>query len=106
MVAKQLTDGNTTDAGYDFGQSPKEKIGFHGKAPTVQAAAMTAPLTTITFAAPGTPDYAIQAPINASAWGFASADEARTFIAVVANQQTRINELEAIVTGKGLAETA
>lgn len=55
----------------------------------------TAALTTITFTAPGTPDYAIQDVTNSSAYGFAAAEEARTFISVVNNLQKRVLELEA-----------
>jgi hypothetical protein len=61
-----------------------------------QPAAMTAQLTTITPAdAAGTPDYAIQAVINSSAYGFASAAELITFIYVVRNLQVRLAEAEA-----------
>jgi hypothetical protein len=65
-----------------------------------QPAAMTAQLTTITPAdAAGTPDYAIQAVINSSAYGFAAAGELITFIYVVRNLQVRVAELEAIIEG-------
>ena len=68
-------------------------------------AAMTTQLTTITIAdAAGTPDYAIQAVINSSAYGFASAQEAISFLYVVQNLQTRMAELEAIVEAAGLAK--
>lgn len=61
-----------------------------------QGAALTPQLTTITPAdAAGTPDYAIQAVINSSAYGFASAAELITFIYVVRNLQVRCAELEA-----------
>lgn len=67
------------------------------------AAAMTAQLTTITPAdAEGTPDYAIQAVINSSAYGFASAQEAITFIYVVKNLQTRLAEVEAALEAAGI----
>lgn len=68
-------------------------------------AALTTQLTTITIAdAAGTPDYAIQAVINSSAYGFASAQEAISFLYVVQNLQTRMAELEAIVEAAGLAK--
>ena len=61
-----------------------------------QLSPMTAQLTTITIAdAAGTPDYALQAVTNSSAYGFASAAEAITFLYVVQNLQTRVAELEA-----------
>lgn len=68
------------------------------------AAAMTTQLTSITIAdAAGTPDYTIQAVINTNAYGFASAQEAISFLYVVQNLQARVAELEAIVEGFGLA---
>lgn len=61
-----------------------------------QQAALTPQLTTITIAdAAGTPDYAIQAVINSSAYGFASAAEAITTLYVIKNLQVRVAELEA-----------
>lgn len=65
-----------------------------------QPAAMTAALTTITPAdAAGTPDYAIAAVINSSAYGFASAAELITVLYVIKNLQVRVGELEAIIEG-------
>ncbi len=65
-----------------------------------QPAAMTAQLTTLTPAdAAGAPDYAIQAVINSSAYGFASAQELISFIYVVRNLQVRLAEVEAILEG-------
>jgi hypothetical protein len=65
-----------------------------------QPSALTAQLTTITIAdAAGTPDYAIQAVINSSAYGFASAAELISFLYVVKNLQTRVAELEVILEG-------
>jgi hypothetical protein len=64
--------------------------------PTGVGALEVAPLTTITPAdAAGTPDYAIQAVINSSAFGFASAQELISFIYVVQNLQQRVLDLEA-----------
>ena len=66
--------------------------------------ALTTQLTTITPAdAAGTPDYAIQAIINTNAYGFASAQEAISFLYVVKNLQTRLAEVEAILIAHGLA---
>lgn len=64
-----------------------------------QPAAMTAQLTTLTHTAPGTPDYAIAALINSSAYGFASADEGNSVLKVIANLQVRLAEVEAILEG-------
>jgi len=55
-----------------------------------------APLTTISIAdAVGTPDYAVQAVINSSAYGFASAAEAISTLYVIQNLQRRVLDLEA-----------
>jgi hypothetical protein len=59
------------------------------------AAALTAQLTTVTFTAPGTPDYAMQDFTQTTPWGFASHDEANTVLKVIANLQTRVAEVEA-----------
>ena len=67
---------------------------------------MTDELPTITFTAPGTPDYAIQDLTTGSNYGFATSDEAQTVLSVIANLQARVNELEAIVVAFGLADDA
>lgn len=55
-----------------------------------------AALTTITIAdAAGTPDYALAAVKNSSAWGFDSQQEAISFLYVVQNLQRRVADLEA-----------
>lgn len=79
-----------------------DKLGLYGATPVVQASALTAALTTLTFTAPGTPDYALQDVTDTSPFGFADADEARTFISVVENLQTRVNELETILSNLGI----
>jgi hypothetical protein len=58
-------------------------------------AALTAQLTTITHTAPGTPDYALQDLTDSGGFGFATKDEGNSVLAVIANLQTRIAELEA-----------
>ncbi len=70
-------------------------VGFYGGAPVAKPAALTARLTTITSTAPGTPDYAIQDLINTSAYGFVTKDEGNSVLAVIANLQTRLAEVEA-----------
>jgi hypothetical protein len=59
-----------------------------------QVAANTVALTTITSTAPGTPDFAIQDLIDTTPFGFATKDEGNSVLAVVANLQTRVAELE------------
>jgi hypothetical protein len=68
---------------------------FYNGTPRARGAALTAQLTTITYTAPVTPDYAIQDFTQVSPWGFASHDEANSVLAVIANLQARVAELEA-----------
>lgn len=78
------------------------------KLPTTpdQPAALTAQLTTITPAdAAGTPDYAIAAITNSTAYGFASAQEAITVLYVIRNLQVRLAEVEAILEGLNAVES-
>jgi hypothetical protein len=64
--------------------------------PSGVGALEVAPLTTISIAdAAGTPDYAVQAVINSSAYGFASAQEAISTLYVIQNLQRRVLDLEA-----------
>lgn len=72
-------------------------IGFLGAAAVARPAALTAQLTTIRHTAPGTQDYAIQDLIDSSVkacFGFATKDEGNSVLAVIANLQTRLGELE------------
>ncbi len=81
-------------------------IGFFGVTPTTRQTEMTDELTTITFSAPGTPDYAIQNLVAAVGYGFVTADEGQTVLSVIANLQTRVNELETKLTAYGLLQDA
>ena len=64
--------------------------------PSGVGALEVAPLTTITPAdAAGTPDYAIAAVINSSAYGFSNAAELITVLYVIQNLQRRVLDLEA-----------
>lgn len=67
-----------------------------------QGEALTAALTTLTYTAPGTPDYAIQDLTNSGGYGFVTKDEGNTVLSIIANLQTRINELEARLKAHGL----
>lgn len=81
------------------------KLGFYGVATVVRPTALTTQLTTVTFTAPGTPDYAIQDLIDSSAgaaFGFATKDEGNTVLSVIANLQTRVGELETKLQALGL----
>jgi BMFP domain-containing protein YqiC len=70
-------------------------IGFYGGAAVGRGAALTAQLTTITHAAPGTPDYALQDLMQNTGFGFATKDEGNSVLSVIANLQARVAELEA-----------
>ena len=65
-------------------------------------AAITTALTTITHTAPGTPDYAL-ATVQLAGYGFSTQDEGNTVLSVIANLQTRVNELEDILQNLGVA---
>jgi len=80
-------------------------IGFFGTAPTTKQTALTTQLTTITHTAPVSADYAIQDLIDSSAgacFGFATKDEGNSVLAVIANLQTRVSELETKIKAYGL----
>lgn len=78
-------------------------VGFYGVGPVAQPAAMTTQLTSITIAdAAGTPDYAIQAVINSSAWGLASQQELISLLYVIQNLQVRLQEAETKLETLGL----
>ena len=57
--------------------------------------ALTGALTTLTFTAPGTPDYAIAAGTQTTPFGFTTADEMHTVLSVIANLQARQNAIAA-----------
>ena len=96
----------TTTTGTKIGTATTQKLGFWNKAPIVQPTALTAQLTSITHTAPGTPDYAIQALTAIGGFGFVTQDEGHTVLSVIANLQTRVQELEnklsAAAGGSGL----
>lgn len=67
-------------------------------------AALTAAKPNITIAdAEGTPDNAIAAVINSSAYGFSNAAELITVLYKIQNLVTRVGEIEAILQNAGLA---
>jgi hypothetical protein len=83
-----------------------DAIGFFGVSPVARATELTDELTTVTFTAPGTPDYAIQDLTNSSGFGFVTKDEGNTVLSVIANLQTRVNELETKLAAYGLLQDA
>lgn len=78
------------------------RLGFFGVTAVVRPTALTTQLTTLTYTAPGTPDYAIADVTQTTPWGFASGDEARTVLSVIKNLQDRVAQLESKLQGLGL----
>jgi hypothetical protein len=76
-------------------------IGFYGTTPIAKATALTTAIATITPPA-YTLDSAIQGVTSTSPFGFVNANEGNTLINVVANLQTRVNELETKLRAYGL----
>ncbi len=76
---------------------------------TGASTALTPTLTTITHTAPSPADYAVQNMTSSgvgAVYGFATQDEANTVLLVVANLQTRVDELETKLTDVGLLLSA
>lgn len=67
-----------------------------------EVAANTAALTTITFTAPGTPDYAVQDLTDTGGFGFKTKDEGNSVLSVIANLQARVTQLETKLKTYGL----
>jgi hypothetical protein len=59
-----------------------------------QQSALTTQLTTLTYTAPSSPDYAIQNLTTSSPYGFVTADEGNSVLKVIENLQVRMAELE------------
>jgi hypothetical protein len=76
--------------------------GFYGTTPVVQGAALTTQLTSITSTAPGTDDFAIQDLTQTTPFGFVTKDEGNTVLAVIANLQARLAQVEARLETVGL----
>jgi hypothetical protein len=76
--------------------------GFFGSTPTTKPAANTTALTAITSTAPVTPDYAIQDLTQTTPFGFVTKDEGNSVLAVIANLQARVGQLESKLQTLGL----
>jgi hypothetical protein len=76
--------------------------GFYGTTPVVQGAALTTQLTTITSTAPGTADFAIQDLTQSTPFGFVTKDEGNAVLAVIANLQARLAQVESRLETVGL----
>jgi len=92
--------------GTKIGTATNQKLGFFNATPVVQQTELTDELTTITHTAPGTPDYAVQNLTDTSPFGFVTQDEGNTVLAVIANLQARVNELETKLVALGLLADA
>ena len=69
---------------------------------SAKGAALTTQLTTITSTAPGTADYAIQDLTQSTPFGFVTKDEGNSVLAVIANLQARVAQLESRLQALGL----
>ncbi len=78
------------------------RLGFFGATAVVKPTALTTQLTTLTYTAPGTPDYAIADVTQTTPFGFTTADEGRTVLAVIKNLQDRVAQLESKLQSLGL----
>jgi hypothetical protein len=100
-MAQYIATPDSTD-GFKVGNSSSSLVGFWGVTPVDQPAALTAQVTTLTHAAPGTPDYTIAALTTTTPAGFASIDEGTTVVACVRNLQIRVAEIEARLEEAGI----
>lgn len=70
-----------------------------------QGAALTTQLTTITHTAATGADYALQDLVSTAGFAFKTKAEGNTTLAVIANLQTRLAEVEARLEAVGLVAT-
>jgi len=78
------------------------RLGFFGATAVVKPTALTTQLATLTYTAPGTPDYAIADVTQTTPFGFTTADEGRTVLSVIKNLQDRVAQLESKLQSLGL----
>ena len=110
-IGTQLIDVNISDkdivtgctTGSVFGKAVTCKTAVNGATPVIQACATTAALTTLSHTAACTPDFAIQDLVGCTGFGFVTKDEGNTVLAVIANHEVRIAELETIISNFGLS---
>jgi len=95
------SSGTSDNSPQDMIKVLGNKLGFFAATPVVKPAVLTSPLTTLTFAVPATPDYAI-ATVQLAGYGFSTADEGNTVLSVIANLQDRVNGLETKLQALGL----
>lgn len=83
-----------TSTGTKIGTATSQKMAFYNQTPCDQPAPLTLQLSSLTYTSPVTPDYAIQDLTQTTPYGFVTSDEAQTVLSVIANLQTRVQELE------------
>ena len=91
-----------TGTGIKVATATNQKLAFYNVTPVVQQAALTVNVGTVTFSEPTTPDYAIASLTSVDGFGFASLDEGHSILKVIANLQTRVDELSSRLTTYGL----
>lgn len=91
------TNSPKTGGGFAVGQASTDLVGFWGKAPCDQPAALTASTGQVVSIADaeGTPDLTFAAVTSTSPFGFSNAAEAITVLYSVKNLLTRVAEIEA-----------
>ena len=77
-------------------------LGFFGVTAVVRPTALTTQLTTLTYTAPSVADYAIQNLTSTGGFGFVTADEGNSVLAVIKNLQDRVAQLETKLQSLGL----
>ena len=100
LDSRNIIVGTTT--GSKVASSSSQKLGFWGKAPVSQPAALTVQSTSITHTAPVSDDFAIQDLTSTTPFGFVTKDEGNTVLKVILNLQTRLAEVEARLESTGL----
>jgi hypothetical protein len=107
LLIGTTTDGMTANGSLAVAQDLAHrgtKAGFFNTTPVAKPSALTAQLTTVTFTAPVTANYALTgtAVTNATPWGFATSDDVNTLLSVVANLQARLAAAETNLKNFGL----
>ena len=77
-------------------------LGFFGVTAVVKPTVLTTQLTTLTYTAPSVADYAIQNLTSTGGFGFVTADEGNSVLAVIKNLQDRVAQLETKLQSLGL----
>jgi hypothetical protein len=95
-----ITLGTTT--GTQIGTATNQKVAFYGATPVVQPTALTTQLTSITSTAPTVPTFNVTLSAAGTHFAFTTLDEGLTTLAVIANLQTRVSQLESKLQSLGI----